>query len=97
MSCATSSHSENERCSKPTVECDANHQFENLFDYMSILHKCTLFKMHARCHGRRRVTLRTIMVVSQLFSATSRPTDQSSIRIFDYTNVSHVVLLFRMS
>ena len=67
----TSSISEYRRCSTSTLECDANRQFERVLHYMNIVHNCTLFRMHARCHGRRRVTLSTNDVASRLLSAIS--------------------------
>ena len=69
VSCATSSHSENEQCSKSTVQCNTNHQFEYVFTCVIILHDFTLFRVHARCHGRRRVALSTNDVARRLLSA----------------------------
>ena len=45
-----SSHSENDRSGKSTVECDTNHQLEHVGNYMNILHDYTLFMMHDRCY-----------------------------------------------
>ena len=58
-----------QRCGKSTVQCDTNHQSEKVPKYVNILHDCALFRMHARCDGRRRVTLRTNDVASRLSSA----------------------------
>ena len=63
---AMSSISEYGRCSTSTVECDANRQFEHVLHDMNIVHNRTLFRMHARFHGRRRVTLSTNDVASRL-------------------------------
>ena len=63
---AMSSISEYGRCSTSTVECDADRRFGHVLHYMNIMHNCTLFRMHARCHGQRRVTLSTNDVASRL-------------------------------
>ena len=40
-----SSHSESERCSKSTVECDTNHRIEDTSKYTSVSHVLVLFRM----------------------------------------------------
>ena len=62
-----SRHSEYKRCNNPNMEYDTNNQWECVGNY--ILHDCALFRMHARCHAWRRVTLSTNDVASRLLNA----------------------------
>ena len=63
-----SRHSEYKRCNKPNNEYDINNPLEYAGNY--IVHDCALFRMHARCHARCRVTAGGNDVASRLFSAT---------------------------
>ena len=53
---------------------------------MNIVYECTLFRMHAMCHGRRRVTLSTKDVASRLLNA---------IAIIN-SNISAIVRVYRV-
>ena len=52
--------SEYERFDQSNIEYDTNNQLEYVCNY--IVHDCALFRMHARCHVRRHVTVRTNML-----------------------------------
>ena len=62
-----SRHSEYKHCSKPSIVSDNNHEFVYVGNYL--VHDCAFFRMHARCHGRRRVTLSSNDVASRVFSS----------------------------
>ena len=53
-------HSEYERFDQSNIEYDTNNQLEYVGNY--IVHGGALFRMHARCHVRRHVTVRTNML-----------------------------------
>ena len=64
-----------------------NHPLEHAFKYMNIVNDRALFRMHARCHARCRITLRTNDVASRLLSA---------IPIIN-SNIYSIILIFCIS